>query len=104
MLFLGAGFALAKAFYASGLSHLIGSALQTAAYLPIWLLLEICIAIVIAMTEMTSNTAVASITLPILASVSLQIGENPLLFMLPCTIASSYAVSMQQSRIRILDF
>ena len=43
------------------------------------------------LTELTSNTAVTQMILPILASVSVAIGLNPLLLMLTATISASMA-------------
>lgn len=43
------------------------------------------------LTEVTSNTATVEALLPILAGLAMSIEENPLLFMLPATIAGSMA-------------
>lgn len=41
--------------------------------------------------ELTSNTAVSSIFLPIVGTLAVTLGQNPLLLMIPCTISSSMA-------------
>ena len=46
------------------------------------------------LTELTSNTATAEMVLPILASLGTAIGRNPLLLMIPATLASSFAFMM----------
>jgi len=91
ILLLGSGFALAKAFHVSGLSEYIGEALSVFKHLP-WfaLLFVVCFMITFA-TELTSNVATANICLPILGSIAVNLGQNPLLLMLPATIACSYA-------------
>jgi sodium-dependent dicarboxylate transporter 2/3/5 len=50
--------------------------------------------IVIFLTEVTSNTATSQILLPVAAAVAKQIEINPLLLMLPVTLAASMAFMM----------
>lgn len=87
----GAGFAIAKAFSDTGLADEIASYLLSLTHLaPIVLLL--CIAFLITFTtEITSNTALISIMLPVIYSVAEQSGMNTTLFMMVATICSSYA-------------
>ena len=51
-------------------------------------------AIVVFLTEVTSNTATSQILLPVVASVAKQIELNPLLLMLPVTLSASMAFMM----------
>jgi sodium-dependent dicarboxylate transporter 2/3/5 len=91
ILLLGSGFALSKGFIESGLSQWIGEVLKILGVLPsLVLVFSICIIITFA-TEITSNVATANISLPILASISITIHENPMLLMIPATISCSYA-------------
>ena len=66
------------------------------------------------LTELTSNTATAEMVLPILGAVGTAIGRNPLLLMVPATLASSFAFMMPvatppnaiifgTNRLRIMD-
>jgi sodium-dependent dicarboxylate transporter 2/3/5 len=91
ILLFGGGFALAKGFSSTGLSDFIGhqlSGLQTIS--PIFIILITAFTINF-LTELTSNTAVTQMILPILASVSVGIGLNPLMLMLTATISASMA-------------
>ncbi|PAA69294.1 hypothetical protein BOX15_Mlig023269g1 [Macrostomum lignano] len=94
VLLLGGGFALAKATRESGLSALIGQQLKPLGSLPLPLLIVIVVYCTTFITEITSNTATASILLPILVDLSRTIGINPLSLMLPCTLAASFAFNL----------
>lgn len=87
----GAGFSIANAFMASGLADVIASALQGAAQLaPFVLILLVAVSITFS-TEITSNTALVSVALPIVYSLGNlgQIETN--LILLVVTICGSYA-------------
>jgi sodium-dependent dicarboxylate transporter 2/3/5 len=91
ILLFGGGFALAKGFSSTGLSNFIGeqlTGLQT--FSPIFIILITALAISF-LTELTSNTAVTQMILPIAASVSVAIGLNPLLLMFTVTLSASMA-------------
>ncbi len=91
ILLFGGGFALAKGFTATGLSDFIGKQLTGLQSIsPIFIILITAFTINF-LTELTSNTAVTQMILPILASVSVAIGLNPLLLMLTATISASMA-------------
>ena len=91
ILLFGGGFALAKGFTVTGLSDLIGNKFHGMAnYSPILIVLTVAITINL-LTELTSNTATAQMILPIMASVSVAIGYNPLLLMITATLSASMA-------------
>ncbi|NNF21568.1 MAG: SLC13 family permease, partial [Saprospiraceae bacterium] len=91
ILLFGGGFALASGFKESGLSTWFGEQLGWLNSVhPILLILCICFLITF-LTEVTSNTATVETMLPILAGLSVSIETNPLLFMLPATVAGSLA-------------
>ena len=93
LLFAG-GICMAKAFTASGLSLLLGEALTGLSALPIVLtLLILCLAVSF-VTEITSNTATATLLMPILASASAAIGVDPIVLMMPAAISASCAFMM----------
>ena len=46
------------------------------------------------LTEVTSNTATTAVLLPVMAAAAVQAGVDPLLVMLPATIAASAAFMM----------
>ncbi|MEO8231319.1 MAG: SLC13 family permease [Ignavibacteriota bacterium] len=94
ILLFGGGFALATAFSSSGLSDYIGNNLRGLTNIPIFVLVLIICAIINFLTELTSNTATTQMILPILASVSVAIGLNPLLLMIAATLSASMAFMM----------
>lgn len=94
ILLFGGGFALATAFSSSGLSQFIGNNLKVLANIPTFILLLIVCTIINFLTELTSNTATTQMILPILASVSVAIGINPLLLMIAATLSASMAFMM----------
>ncbi|MDC8831410.1 SLC13 family permease [Alteromonas gilva] len=93
LLFAG-GICMAKAFTASGLSQLLGDALTGLSALPIVATLLILCLTVSFVTEITSNTATATLLMPILASASAAIGVDPIVLMMPAAISASCAFMM----------
>eukprot|EP00013_Stygamoeba_regulata_P028538 CAMPEP_0177663854 /NCGR_PEP_ID=MMETSP0447-20121125/20151_1 /TAXON_ID=0 /ORGANISM="Stygamoeba regulata, Strain BSH-02190019" /LENGTH=421 /DNA_ID=CAMNT_0019169725 /DNA_START=98 /DNA_END=1359 /DNA_ORIENTATION=+ len=91
ILLFGGGFALARGFISSGLSGAIGSMLCAFSSLPIFLVAVCTSCIITFTTEFTSNVATTNIVLPILASMSVAIGENPLILMISGTLCCSMA-------------
>ncbi len=91
MFLFGAGFSIAKAFSATGLADEFASYLIAMTQLaPILIIL--CVAMLITFTtEITSNTALISIMLPVIYSVAEQTGLNTTLFMMVATVCASYA-------------
>lgn len=90
LLFAG-GIAIAKGFSASGLSIMLGDWLSSLANLPmITMVLTICL-VVTYVTEITSNTATATLLMPILAIVGTSAGVDPAIFMIPAAMAASCA-------------
>ncbi len=92
LLLFGGGFALADAISRSGLSSWVGSSFGfLAGAHPLWLIGGAA-TILTFLTEVTSNTATAEVMLPIVAGISTRAANlNPLVLMLPVTIASSFA-------------
>jgi len=91
ILLFGGGFALAKGFSSTGLSHYIGEQLSGLSFFPPIFVIIITAALISFMTELTSNTATTQMILPILASVSIAMELNPLLLMLTATLSASMA-------------
>jgi sodium-dependent dicarboxylate transporter 2/3/5 len=90
LLFAG-GIAIAKGFVASGLSQLLGEWLSSLASLPvIVMLLTICL-VVTYLTEITSNTATATLLMPILAVAAISAGYDPMVLMIPAAMCASCA-------------
>lgn len=90
LLFAG-GIAIAKGFSASGLSSMLGEWLTSLSNLtPILMILTICL-VVTYLTEITSNTATATLLMPILAVVAISSGFDPSILMIPAAMAASCA-------------
>ena len=90
LLFAG-GIAIAKGFAASGLSTILGEGLTSLSSLPpMLMILTICL-LVTYLTEITSNTATATLLMPILAVAAISSGLNPEILMIPAAMAASCA-------------
>ena len=90
LLFAG-GIAIAKGFTASGLSAMLGEWLTSLANLPpILMILTVCL-VVTYLTEITSNTATATLLMPILAVAAISSGFDPVVLMIPAAMAASCA-------------
>jgi sodium-dependent dicarboxylate transporter 2/3/5 len=91
LLLFGGGFALASGFQESGLTIWLGEQLKTFHFLPLGLIILIVCAMATFSTEFASNTAMASTLLPIIAGLSVALGINPIILMVPATISCSTA-------------
>ena len=91
VLLFGGGFALAKGFVSSGLSLWIGHELGGFFFENQFLNILIVAGLIIFLTEITSNIATTQIMLPVLGGIAVSVGQNPLLLMIPATIAASMA-------------
>ncbi|MDX1294884.1 MAG: sodium:proton antiporter [Sulfurimonadaceae bacterium] len=91
MFLFGAGFSIAKAFSGTGLADEFASYLVDLTSLGPVLMLLCVAALVTFTTEITSNTALISIMLPIIYAVAQQSGIDTTLFMMVATICASYA-------------
>jgi len=91
MLLLGGGFALAEAFEDTGFTEFLAHNLTALESLsPILILFIITVAVTVA-TEFTSNVAIASIVIPVMASTAVALRIDPLFLMVPTAIACSFA-------------
>ena len=87
----GAGFSIASAFTSTGLADSLASyILQLTQLHPLLIMLAIA-ALVTFTTEITSNTALISMMLPVLYAVTEASGLNTVLFLMIATICASYA-------------
>lgn len=91
LILFGGGLSMASAISSTGLSTWIGSGIGGLNTWPIWIIIVIVIALIIFLTEMTSNTASTAAFLPIIASVAIGMGENPLLLAIPTVFGASCA-------------
>ncbi|XP_067655674.1 solute carrier family 13 member 2-like [Haliotis asinina] len=91
ILLIGGGYALADACEKSGLSQWIGNQLTVFSFMDPSVMNLVLTLLVAAATEVTSNTATASLLLPIMGNLAASLNMNPLFLMFPCVIATSFA-------------
>src|SRR5699024_12466342 len=76
LLLFGGGLAIAAGFTESGLSEWIGNQLSALEGVSIFIVLLIVSALVIFLTEITSNTATANMMYPIMSSLAVLVGVH----------------------------
>lgn len=114
VLLFGGGFALAQGFVDSGLSVWFGGQLAGLDNVKPIVLTFANVALISLLTELTSNVATTEMLLPILAGLAVAIKINPLLLMVPATLAASMAFMLPvatppnaiifgTNRIRVID-
>ena len=91
LLLFGGGLSLAAAIGDTGLATWIGTTLQRAAGWPVLLLVGLVTAVVVFLTELTSNTATAAAFLPIMGVLAVEASLDPLVLMAPAALAGSAA-------------
>src|SRR5690625_770395 len=91
LLLFGGGLAIAAGFVESGLSEWIGSQLAGLQGLNLFLVIMVVATLVIFLTEITSNTATASMMFPIMASLAVALGFHPYALMIAAAVAASCA-------------
>ncbi|MCO4761498.1 MAG: SLC13/DASS family transporter [Myxococcales bacterium] len=97
ILLFGGGFALAGGFKSSGLSATIGGGVSgLIGTAPIVIIAVVCIGLTF-LTELTSNTATATLVLPIIANAAPGLGIDPRALMIPATLSASCAFMMPVS-------
>ncbi len=94
LILIGGGLSLATVINSSGLATWIGSLSSNLSNISIVFIVLICIASIIVLTELTSNTATASTFIPIMGATALGLGQDPLLLIIPATLAASCAFMM----------
>jgi len=87
----GAGFSIANAVSSTGLAQEIASNLLVLTHLPIFVMILLIAAMVTFTTEITSNTALISIALPIIYSLGQAANLDITLVLFVATICASYA-------------
>jgi sodium-dependent dicarboxylate transporter 2/3/5 len=87
----GAGFSIAAVFTSSGLANQLAIFLQAFSQLPPPLLIILIACLVTFSTEITSNTALISMILPVIYALGVQNGLETRLLMMVATVCASYA-------------
>ena len=91
LILFGGGLALAGAMTSSGLTQWIGQSLAPLGTFNVAILVVAATLLVIFLTELTSNLATTATFLPVMAAVAVETGQDPLLFVVPVTLAASCA-------------
>ena len=94
LLLFGGGLSLADAIEETGLAAWIGEALGAVAAWPPLLVVLTVSTVIVFLTELTSNTAVAAAFLPVVAALAVGIGADPLLLAVPVALGASCAFMM----------
>jgi len=94
ILLFGSGFALAKGFELSGLSNWIAAGLSIFSDTNILLLIAGICLIVCVISEFASNVASIQLVIPILVAFQKDLGIDPLLLLVPATLAASLGFMM----------
>jgi sodium-dependent dicarboxylate transporter 2/3/5 len=94
LILIGGGLALAHAFTETGLDQWISNQLLFVENLNYILIVLVIVAISIFFGEIASNTASAALLIPIAVSLASSISIDPLLLMVPLTIATSFGFIM----------
>ncbi|MBS2763093.1 SLC13 family permease [Bacillus licheniformis] len=91
LLLFGGGLALATGFKETGLAEWIGGRLTVLDGFNFVVIVIISTALVLFLTEITSNTATATMILPVLASLALALNVHPYALMVPAAMAANCA-------------
>lgn len=92
LLLFGGGIALSDAMFRTGLAYWIATSFVSIAGTPsTFVLLVIIVLLIDFLTEVTSNTAVTSMMVPIIISIASGVGANPIVLSIGAAVASSMA-------------
>ena len=91
LLLFGGGLALSSQFSSSGLTEWIGEVSAGLGALPLILIVAILAALILFLTELTSNTATAATFIPVVGGVALGLQLDPLILTIPVALAATCA-------------
>ena len=91
LILFGGGLSLASAVSNTGLAEWLGTSLQAIGDLPLWVIVVAASAMIIFLTELTSNTATTATFLPVVGAIALEAGFDPIMLTVPVTLAASCA-------------
>jgi len=91
LILFGGGLSMAAGFKSTKLADWIGSQVSLLEAAPVLILVIAVTALIIFLTELTSNTATSAMVMPILSAVAIGLGQSPLLLVVPAAIAASCA-------------
>ena len=91
LILLGGGLSMAEGVEQTGLAAWLGTLTAAWQGLPILLVVVLVTLAILFLTELTSNAATTATFLPVVASVAVGMGQDPLLLVLPAVMAASCA-------------
>ena len=91
LILFGGGLSLASGIQSSGLAEWIGGLFSDFSNVPSTLIILAITALIIFLTELTSNLATTAAFLPIAASIAVNFNVSPILFVVPAAMAASCA-------------
>lgn len=91
LILFGGGISLGRAITRTGLADWIGSQLEVLAILPPFVFVIAVVALVIFLTELTSNVATMTTLAPILGALAIAVGADPASLLAPAAVAASCA-------------
>src|SRR5918999_41247 len=94
IILIGGGLALANAYTETGLDEWIAERLVFLQGINYLVVIFVIVAVAIFTSEIVSNTASAALLIPISSSLAASLGIDPLLLMIPLTIATSFGFVM----------
>ncbi|MDH5547037.1 MAG: DASS family sodium-coupled anion symporter [Gammaproteobacteria bacterium] len=91
LILFGGGLALAEGFSESGLTLWVAAQFSVLRGIDIIMLIGMIVLVVVFLTEVTSNTATASILLPIMGSLAIALHLHPFMTMVAVALSASFA-------------
>jgi sodium-dependent dicarboxylate transporter 2/3/5 len=91
LVLFGGGLTLAGAVTRTGLAEWLGASLQVIGSLPAVAIVVIAAAMIVFLTELTSNIATTATFLPVVGAIAIESGMDPILLTVPVTLAASCA-------------
>jgi solute carrier family 13 (sodium-dependent dicarboxylate transporter), member 2/3/5 len=89
LILFGGGLTLAGAIQRTGLAEWMGGYFSGLSFLPFVVIIFIATGVVITFTNLASNSATAAAFLPVMGSVAIGMGEDPLQLAIPVAVAAS---------------
>jgi sodium-dependent dicarboxylate transporter 2/3/5 len=89
LILFGGGICLSQGIIQSGLAELIANSFSLLSVLPLVVIIFLIVLIITFLNEVISNTAMASIMIPLMGITSVSMEINPLMLMVPAALASS---------------
>lgn len=94
LILFGGGLCLAKGMEETGIVNLLAEVVSRNNQMGLWLVITLLTFIMLFMTEVMSNVALATILIPVVIGIASGLGVNPLYLVVPVTMAASCAFMM----------